>query len=428
MGNTGVVIDTKRQQPPMEIGLAHEQPPVLILNMFYSGLGIARDMAGHNIRVVGLSAHHRVYGNFTRLSEVRFAPNSQEQPERLLKFLLEAAHRWQGAVIFPTRDADVLFLDRFRGQLRQHYRLAIPPHEVLLRVIDKHALAQAAAEADVPVPRTTMVHSRTELARVSEEIGLPCVVKPVSSVHWRGGDSWNMVGARKAFRVDTLEELQKEYERVSSAHADVLVQEWIPGPADQIVVIGAYVNQDSNPLAYFTARKLVQSPEDFGTGCVVESLAIPELLPLTLRLWRRLDYQGMAEVEYKRDPRSGQFKLIEINARHWDWHRLGRGSGVNLSWVAYSHLTGQAIMPSHRPIVRMKWIAEDALLLHCARAVYRREPGLFALWQHLSGRRMYGIFAWNDPIPFLRYVITVLIPSLVKTVLTKLQGRTRSRS
>ena len=83
-------------------------------------------MAWHNIRVVGLSAHHRVYGNFTRLSEVRFAPNSQEQPERLLKFLLEAAHRWQGAVIFPTRDADVLFLDRFRGQLRQHYRLAIP--------------------------------------------------------------------------------------------------------------------------------------------------------------------------------------------------------------------------------------------------------------------------------------------------------------
>jgi hypothetical protein len=53
-------------------------------------------MAGHNVRVVGLSAHYRVYANFTRLSEVRFAPNPQEQPERLLKFLLDAAHRWQG--------------------------------------------------------------------------------------------------------------------------------------------------------------------------------------------------------------------------------------------------------------------------------------------------------------------------------------------
>jgi hypothetical protein len=41
MGNTGVVIDTRKQQPSMEIGLAHEQPAVLILNMCYSGLGIA---------------------------------------------------------------------------------------------------------------------------------------------------------------------------------------------------------------------------------------------------------------------------------------------------------------------------------------------------------------------------------------------------
>jgi predicted ATP-grasp superfamily ATP-dependent carboligase len=172
----------------------------------------------------------------------------------------------------------------------------------------------------------------------------------------------------------------------------------------------------------------VQSPDDFGTGCVVESIAIPELLAPTLRLWRNLAYQGMAEVEYKRDARDGQFKLIEINARHWDWHRLGRASGVNLSWVAYSHLTGKTVVPSRRPIVRMKWIAEDALLLHCARAIYRRQPGLVDLWQHLSGRRMYGIFAWNDPLPFLRYAITVLIPVMVKTILIKLQGKTRSRS
>src|SRR5271168_30863 len=84
-------------------------PPVIVLNMFYSGLGIVRQLARNDVRVIGLSADRRIYGNFSRFCEVRFAPNSQEQPNELAAFLLHAASELRGAVIFPTRDADVLF-------------------------------------------------------------------------------------------------------------------------------------------------------------------------------------------------------------------------------------------------------------------------------------------------------------------------------
>ena len=66
-------------------------PPVLILNMFYSGLGIARQMYGRGVRVVGISAHRQIYGNFTRLCQVRRVPNSQEHPKELAEYLLRAA-------------------------------------------------------------------------------------------------------------------------------------------------------------------------------------------------------------------------------------------------------------------------------------------------------------------------------------------------
>jgi hypothetical protein len=52
-------------------------PPVLILNLSYTGLGIARDLASRGVRVVGLSSDRRIYGNFTRTCEVRFAPDAQ---------------------------------------------------------------------------------------------------------------------------------------------------------------------------------------------------------------------------------------------------------------------------------------------------------------------------------------------------------------
>jgi D-aspartate ligase len=384
-------------------------PPVMILNMFYSGLGIARAMAGRGVRVVGLSAHRGACGNFTRLCEVRSAPNSYEQPEALAEYLLSAARELAGAVIFPTRDFDVLFLDRFRLELSTYYRLAIPPRDCLTQALDKAALVAVAHRTGVPSPRTLVVGSAEELDKARDQIGFPCTVKPVRSIHWHEGNNWERVGARKGFLVHSLEELRREYHQVSAAHPQILVQEWIPGGVENLAVIGAYVGEESEPLAYFTARKLLQSPADFGTGCVVRSEEIGELLAPTRRLWRALHYQGMAEVEYKYDVRTGEYRLIEMNTRHWDQHELGCASGVNLTWVAYCHLTGQ---PGSNHASRTSpgiWVAEDALFLHVLRNARRGRAQLWPLIKRLRAGRIYGIFSWRDPWLLTRYLFNAAL-------------------
>jgi D-aspartate ligase len=393
---------------------AMEKPPVMVMNMFYSGLGIARALAGRGVRVVGLSAHPHIYGNFTRLCEVRAAPNSYERPESLVDYLLEAVPELEGAVIFPTRDFDVLFLDRFRSELAPHYRLAIPPRACLSQVLDKAALSALARSAGVPTPRTLVVRDADELERLRHQIPFPCVVKPVQSAHWHERDNWRVVGERKAFLARSLDELRPEYERVRLAHPEVLLQEEIPGATRNIAVIGAYVGENSKPLAWFTARKLIQTPSDFGTGCIVRSEEIPELLAPTLRLWRALNYRGMAEVEYKRDAHTGEYRLIEMNTRHWDQHELGCASGANLTWTAYCHLTGQPVPDHRRPTNRAVWIAEDALLSHLLRNLSRRPRRLEFPFSELSGRRLYGIFSWRDPWPFIRHLFTNMLPTLAR--------------
>jgi D-aspartate ligase len=417
--SSGVAAINQRDVPA---AAGSHRPPVIILNLFYSGLAIARDLAGKGVRVVGLSSQRGTYGNSTRFCQVRFCPNSQEQPEKFVNYLLQVATELRGAIVFPTRDADVVVLDRFREELQPFYRLAIPPAKVLQRVTDKYALVQAAEVAGVPVPRSALVTDAARLSEGVDRVGFPCVVKPVKSVHWRGAENWNLVGGRKAFLASDFPQLQSEYGRLARVHPELLLQEWIPGSADQIVVLGGYVGDRSIPLTYFTARKIVQSPDDFGTGCVVESDEIPALLDLTLPLWRVLEYQGMAEVEYKRDVRDGKLKLIEINTRHWDWHQLGAASGINLTWTAYCHLSGRLDIPAQKPIRRAKWIAEDELLMHISRGVYRRQFSPRVLHRQLSGPRMFGIFKWNDPLPFLRHCLSVL-PALAKAAANKLLGR-----
>jgi predicted ATP-grasp superfamily ATP-dependent carboligase len=363
---------------------------------------------GRGLRVVGLScAPEGAYGHATRACEIRPTPSSQEEPEAFADAL-----EFRGAVIFPTRDADVLALDRYRGELSAHFRLAIPPHACLARVLDKQALTLAAKEAGVPVPRTITAHSEQELERVAAEVGYPCVLKPVSSMQWRRADTWARVGARKAFRAESHQELAHHYRRVSAATTEVLIQELIPGDATNIVIMGGYVGRNSEPLAFFTARKLIQTPDDFGTGCLVRSEEIPEIVEQTKRLWKNLKYHGMAEVEYKLDGRSGEYRLIEINTRHWDWHQLGGASGINLTWVAYCDATGRPPEAERKPIRRALWIAEDTLAMHVLSEVAHGTLRVGEMGRMLSGARRYGIYASSDPMPLFRSVFSEILPGI----------------
>jgi predicted ATP-grasp superfamily ATP-dependent carboligase len=384
--------------------------------MFYSGVGIARAMAGRGVRVVGLSAHSNVFGNFTHLCEVWPAPDSAQDPEALASYLISRTSEIAGAVVFPTRDFDVLFLNRYRAMLAPHYRLAIPTERCLAQVVEKAALARTAECAGLSVPHTLKITSEEQVEEASKRIGYPCVVKPVSSVDWRGGDNWERAGSRKCFLVHTTAELRAEYRRVSAVHPDILVQEWIPGGVENIVVMGAYVGPGAKPLAYFTARKIIQSPADFGTGCLVRSEDIPGLLAPSRRLWQALNYEGMAEVEFKFDPRTGEYRLIEMNTRHWDQHELGCASGINVTWAAYCHLTGRPLSAICCSTKRALWIAEEELLSYVIRKPTRALSSLKPLFTSPFSRRICGIFSWRDPWAAFHYLAVSVLPTATRRV------------
>jgi predicted ATP-grasp superfamily ATP-dependent carboligase len=290
-----------------------------------------------------------------------------------------------------------------------------------MKVIDKACLVEIAIQAGVPTPRSVVVRGHRDILFIAEKVGFPCVVKPVKSVDWRSGSNWQKVGGRKAYLVANEAEFREEYDRIVSITPELLVQEWIPGSTEQIVILGGYVGDDGNPLAYFTARKLVQSPEDFGTGCIVEVVDLPQILEPTIKLCRALNYRGMAEVEYKRDDRTGEYKLIEINTRHWDWHRLGMANNVNVSWAAYCDVTGRKYLPvSTSKSGLSKWVADDATWSYFLAGVYNRQIQVKTFFRKLSGRRQYGIFDWSDPIPSLYNFLTVTVPVTSRQISRKL--------
>ena len=69
----------------------------------------------------------------------------------------------------------------------------------------------------------------------------------------------------------------------------------------------------------------------------------------------RSGFHGISQVEFKRDPRDGRFKLMEVNPRLWQWHGLAAACGVDLPLIAYRDLTGERVEPVSMNGARRTW-------------------------------------------------------------------------
>jgi len=391
------------------------------MNPYYSGLGIARSLHGRGIPVFALTAERGVPGARSRYFEdVYVVPNGRDEPERLCQRLLESrADPAQRPIIFPTRDFDVLFLDKYRTALARDYLLPQPEGSVALRMLDKLELATVATRLNIPTPATVICGSTQDLERHIARLRFPVVIKPRFAYEWRRKGVWDRVGAQKAIVVQSSAELRSRYEHLASVSRDVLLQEYVSGRDSDIVVCCCYTDRHGELLGHFTARKLRQNPPLIGTGCVVEASEIGPIVAPSVQLLRAFGYSGLAEIEYKYDEARDAYYLIEINPRHWDQHELGNLVGTNLTWIAYQDIIGlpaAKITPSYGHGVK-HWIAETELVegiarnvslelaaLRASKASYRDYLSLFrGTYRELAGwlkaEKVFGILKLRDPIP-----------------------------
>jgi predicted ATP-grasp superfamily ATP-dependent carboligase len=90
-----------------------------------------------------------------------------------------------------------------------------------------------------------------------------------------------------------------------------MVQAMIPGNGESQFSF-AGLCQDGQPIASLVARRGRQYPLDFGRASTyVETVDQSEVERLARRLLAAMAFMGLVEVEFKRDPQDGRFKLLD---------------------------------------------------------------------------------------------------------------------
>jgi D-aspartate ligase len=315
--------------------------PAVVVNVVWTaGISAIHSLGRAGIPVHAVDFRPDALGFRSRYARAHVSPRRLDDEDAFIEFLARLGDQLPApAPIFPLDDDDLNTIARRRGELGERFLYPFPEWKTLRRIQDKrHQVVRARAHG-VPTPQTA--------SEPTDELGFPVLVKPTET-----GDFRRRFGV-KAFRCENLRELEDAWARAEVF--DPLVWELIPGGDEELFTFGGYVSARGEALAVFTGRKIVQDPPGVGTARVAESVWMPELVELAVTLLKGLGCHGPAQVEFKRDPRDGIFKLIEVNPRLWQWHGLTGACGVDVALAAYRDLVGEAVPATVMRPIRKRW-------------------------------------------------------------------------
>ncbi len=367
--------------------------PALVLGSGLTALGVIRTLrrAGipafiYDIRP-GLEARSRWY----RPAPLDTVP---ARPGVLADVLQSVA--MERAVLIPCSDDWARQVSDASAEWSRRFPASIAPSEVIDTLVDKAHLADRLEALGVPHPFTLRVEGPETLDSLPDHRLESAFLKPRDSQRFfaRFGVKGIWISSREQ-AADRIAELQ-------SAGFELLLQQYIPGPGSLHYFVDGFIDRNGALTGALARQRLRMYPSDFGNSSLMITVPpkeVDEALAALKLLLGDLGYRGIFSTEFKRDPRDGLFKLIEVNSRAWWYVEYTARCGVDVCTMAYRDALGE-------PVPRSFEYEVDARLVYPYYDIHacREDPGVgghplvppgFRAWLGAQ----HPLFNWSDPWP-----------------------------
>ena len=177
-----------------------------------------------------------------------------------------------------------------------------------------------------------------------------------------------------------------------------MVQELLP-TGGETRGVSVLMDRAGAVWATFVHQRIREYPIDGGPSTLRVSVHDDVLVDRAVRLLREMGWSGMAMVEFKRDPRDGEFKLLEVYPRFVGSLQLAVDAGVDFPRLVHDAFLGGARPdpPDYRDGVMCRWLLPGDLLHFFANPQrWSLEPSFF---QFRAPNLGYDICSLDDPGP-----------------------------
>jgi predicted ATP-grasp superfamily ATP-dependent carboligase len=256
-----------------------------------------------------------------------------------------AARIGHRAVLIPSSDLFVTAIAAHAEALAPHFILRAGSVATQALLATKKRQYEIADMNGLPVPTTRLVQSGEEVSRFAAAAQFPCLMKPLHFREWACFPAGHPLLNQKVALAQTPTELEEQYRLVEQVTPSVVLQEIIEGPDDAKFVYLSCYGAGGRRLGACVVRELRTDPIFFGSASITEPVSDPEIDAVCDGFFRSIRYEGLCELELKRDTRDGKVKLIEANPRYSVTADAAVYGGVDLGWLHYQELIGQPVEP-----------------------------------------------------------------------------------
>jgi len=369
-----------------------------------AALAVVRSLGKAGRRVCVVSSSGKSLAGASRWASAEAtARSAYTDPAGFAEDLRGLSRRWSASAVIPITDASLLAALAERESFSPAI-LPFPALETVRQMADKARVLHEAEGLGIAVPRQWRLDRE---GAPLPDVTFPVVCKPARSVAGEAG----MLKQLKVSYANDRNELEARLAAYPATAYPVLLQQRIVGPGTGVFLL----LWERRLVAACAHRRIREKPPSGGVSTYRESVPLdPVLLERSRRLLERLDWSGVAMVEYKIEAATGAPYLMEVNGRFWGSLQLAIDAGVDFPalLVALAHGEPVEAVAAYRTGVRSRWWWGDVdqLLLRLRRsreslALPPGEPGkLKALGQFLLRRRgdREEILRADDPRPFFR--------------------------
>ena len=252
-------------------------------------------------------------------------------------------------LIVPCADPAIIALDSARS-IAVRTAVAIPDGSSMDAFFDKeqtHAMCRGLGVETCAAMRLDLIEDPATLA---PRFGLPMVIKPRRSY-----TSNSMKTAGKVEIVYSETELGQVLARIEDP-SSYLVEEYFEGSGIGISVLA----QDGKIRQAFQHRRLREGKGGCSSYRVSEALN-PSMLEACEKVCRHTRHTGVCMFEFRRNSETGQWVLLEINARFWGSMALPVALGLDFPNLLYDLLVRDIASPrrDYRAGVRSRNLVLD---------------------------------------------------------------------
>ncbi len=380
----------------------------IILAAGPNGLGAVRSLHLQGIRCQIITRTKHDITHKSKIPTIKLyitGKTDDEQHQWLLDTLIKQP---KNTVIIPTSDWFVTFLTEHSETLKQNCVFVIPDPVISEVLIDK-AKETIAVGNVIPIPKT--VQKITDAQQLVEQLSLPIIIKPRSHKH--------MVLGCKNIIINTPTELDSFFSEFGELLENLVAQEIIQGEDNKQWVCNCFFDENSEITQAFTFNRLRLSPSHYGVTSYARSEYNEEVIALSAKLGKALNYTGPAMVEFKQDINDGIYKYIEINPRLGMCNFFDTSCNINNAYHTYLFASGQ-------PIPQTEKMQDDVMFMSFYEDLFSRlrdGESLFSIIKEYSSnfikkRHVFIYFVWWDPYPAM-VLAARQINSIIKSIFNR---------